>query len=95
MYRVLRGARAIWSMYGHHWRKAHHSLEAFAKAIPGSDSATAKLIDMASEARLGHPLNEDDMQKAADLLKLAQTEAAQQTPTWRSIRGWINPVIRF
>lgn len=95
MYRVLRGAVAIWSMYGHHWRKAHHSLEAFAKAIPGSDSATAKLIDMASEARLGHPLNEDDMQKAADLFKLAQTEAAQQTPAWRRFLGWINPVIRF
>ena len=95
MYRILRGAIVIWSMYGHHWRKSHTTLEAFARAIPGPESATARLIDMASAARLGCPLTEADMEKAADLLKQAKTEAQNRTPKWRQILGWLNPVVKF
>ena len=79
-------------MYGHSVHP-YDTYEAFIAAIPGTQSATAKLYDAAIAARYAR--TSPASATLTPLLRTALAEARRQTPLWRRILGWINPFVFF
>ena len=91
-YRPARAAFFVWAMYGHSVHP-YDTYEAFIAAIPGTQSATAKLYDAAIAARYAR--TSPASATLTPLLRTALAEARRQTPLWRRILGWINPFVFF
>lgn len=92
---AYRGARAVffvWAMYGHSARR-YPSFDAFIAALPGDQSATAKVYQTAIAARFGGAPDAEFLRNSASAVKAAFAEARQNTPAWRRILGWLNPVV--
>ncbi len=92
---AYRGARAVffvWAMYGHSVRR-HPSHEAFIAALPGDQSATAKIYQTAIAARFGGTPDAEILNHSASAVRAAFAEARQNTPVWRRILGWLNPIV--
>lgn len=91
-YRPARAAFFVWAMYGHSVHP-YSTYEAFIAAIPGTQSATAKLYDAAIAARYARTCSASA--PLTPILRSALAEARQKTPLWRRILGWINPFVFF
>ena len=91
-YKVLRGTVFVWRMYGHNWRKSH-TLESFAADNVGADSATARIVSIASAPKMGGTISTAQVAKLPELYKRSCEEAALKTPVLRRILGWLNPIV--
>ncbi|MBQ1925828.1 MAG: hypothetical protein II180_06910 [Proteobacteria bacterium] len=91
---AMRGSSYFWAMYGHPWRP-YLTLDAFARQKVGEESATARLVELASAAKFGAKLSDSDAETARQLYLETRREAASKTAVWRRILGWLNPFVRY
>ncbi len=91
---AMRGSSFFWAMYGHPWRP-YMTLDAFAREMVGTESATARLVELASASKFGAKLSESDAETARKLYLESRREASGKTAGWRKILGWLNPFIRY
>ncbi|MBQ8037045.1 MAG: hypothetical protein IJ268_08640, partial [Proteobacteria bacterium] len=63
--------------------------------MAGTESATARLVELASASKFGAKLSESDAETARKLYLESRREASGKTAGWRKILGWLNPFIRY